>query len=94
MIEIRFRCDEPAHVIAVRLARAVLDGVPFGSVPFRSAEGDWLELSRANDHKLDIPTAANGWPPDVYRYRDRYGAPERIARIEAALVELGAEVIG
>lgn len=93
-MQIRFRCAKPAETIAARLARAVYDEAPPEGVPFRSSEGDWLELSRANDHKLDIPTAANGWPPDVYRYRDRYGAPERIARIEAALAELGAEVIG
>lgn len=93
MIEIRFRCDKPVDAIAARLAFAVYGAEPDDGVPFRSTDGAWLELSRANDHKLDLP-GDNGWPADVYRYRDRYGAPERIARIEAALVELGAEVIG
>jgi hypothetical protein len=49
--------------------------------------GYWYELSRANDHKLDVRGGGS------FTFRDRYNVPERRQRVLAVLARLGCEIV-
>lgn len=88
---ITFALDKPPEELARALAALIHPEFPVAEgVPFLEPDGGkWYELSRANDHKLDFSTLT----PGRYTYRDRYQEPERMARVHAYLMTVGAEVL-
>ena len=83
MSAITFTSMLPLSEILRALTWAVYEEEPPHGVPFLNADGTWYELSRANDHKLDMLGGCH------YRYRDRYGEPARMARIRAVIAGIG-----
>lgn len=85
MYWIEFKSEKPGLELAEYLAKFIYPGVPVDEgVPFRGYSNEWWELSRANDHKLD--EKGN----NTHVYRDRYAPPDRMERVEKALLEIGA----
>lgn len=87
---IEFGLDMPPEELALALAALIHPEFPVTEgVPFLAEGGQWYELSRANDHKLDFSALT----PGRYTYRDRYREPTRMARVHAYLMSVGAEVL-
>ncbi len=84
MYRITFSSDKPAEEIAKHLSLFIFPDCPVDEdVPFIGHSGEWWELSRGNDHKLDMLGG------NKFAYRDRYAEPRRMIRIECAIRDFG-----